>query len=300
MHKEISILGVKMDLGRTPRGADHAPESIRKSGLIQDIKLLIGSSKDLGDIASKVSDQLNTNKNLSIDINDVASDFERIASAVSKIIDAKSFPLVLGGDHSISIGTIAGIAKHYKNLGVIWYDAHADVNTHKTSITGNIYGMPLAVNLGFGYPKLVNIGGYMPKVRFENVVLIGNRELDDAEKKFLINHRLKVFSVEDVRELGIAKVLEESLRYLKASCDGIHLSFDFDAIDPQDAPGVRTPSKSGLSYAESVLALKSFADSNLITSAEFVELNPTLDNEHKTAKIAVELVKSLLVCSRRG
>lgn len=201
----------------------------------------------------------------------------------------------MGGDHSISIGTISGISKHYKNLGVIWYDAHADLNTPETTITGSIYGMPLAANLGYGYPDIIKIGGYMPKVKLENVVFIGTRELDEGEERFLIENSLKVFTIEDVQELGMEKVINDTLEYLKEKCDGIHLSFDLDSLDPRDAPGVRTPCENGLSYEESIKALSILRDSKLITSAEFVELNPLVDVENKTAKIAVNLIETLLI-----
>ena len=283
-----------MDLGKMNRGADKAPQILRKCGLLSAINGLSKGIKDLGDLPIEISDKLNLNGNLEFHIHDIIPDFEKISELLSSTITNNYFPLILGGDHSISIGTISGISKHYENLGVIWYDAHADLNTPETTITGSIYGMPLAVNLGYGYPDIIKIGGYMPKVKKENVVFIGTRELDEGEERFIIDNSLKVFTIEDVRELGIEKVINDALKYLKERCDGIHLSFDLDSLDPQEAPGVRTPCENGLSHEESIKALSILRDSKLITSAEFVELNPFVDVDNKTTKITIDLIKTLL------
>jgi arginase len=284
-----------MDLGKMNRGAYFAPQAIRNFGLLKVLNPSVENLKDIGNLSIEISDKLNLDNNFKFNIKDTVFDFERISTAVSEIISENYFPLIIGGDHSTSIGTISGIAKHYKNLGVIWYDAHADVNTPETTITGSIYGMPLAVNLGLGYPELVGIGGYSPKVRFENIIFIGTRELDDGEEKFLIDNHLTVFTVDDVRKQGMSRVIEEALNQLHSRCDGIHLSFDLDSLTPEDAPGVRTPCPMGLSYEESILALSILKQSKLITSAEFVELNPFLDINDKTVKITIELIKTLLV-----
>lgn len=295
MLDKIAVLGIKMDSGKINRGADQAPQAIRKCGLLSSNKCFTKEIKDFGDLSIEISDKLNLDNNLEFGINNAANDFEKINEFVSSAVSNNYFPLILGGDHSISIGTISGISKHYKNLGVIWYDAHADLNTPETTITGSIYGMPLAVNLGYGYPDIIKIGGYMPKVKPENVVFIGTRELDEGEERFLIENSLKVFTIEDVQELGIEKVINDTLEYLKEKCDGIHLSFDLDSLDPKDAPGVRTPCENGLSYEDSIKALSILRDSKLITSAEFVELNPLVDVENKTAKIVINLIETLLV-----
>ena len=282
-----------MDLGKVNRGAYLAPQVIRDFGLVKILDSCIKNLKDIGDLSMKISDKLDIDNNFKFNIRDIVPDFEKINIAVSNIISENYFPLILGGDHSISIGTISGIAKHYKNLGVIWYDAHVDVNTPETTITGSIYGMPLAVNLGLGYPELVGIDGYSPKVKFENIIFIGTRELDDGEKNLLINNDLTVFTVNDVKKLGMCKVMEKALDKLHLRCDGIHLSFDLDSLNPDDAPGVRTPCPIGLSYEESILALKILNRSKLITSAEFVELNPFLDVDYKTVKVTIELIRAL-------
>ncbi len=282
-----------MDLGKVNRGAYLAPQVIRDFELVKILDSCIKNLKDIGDLSMKISDKLDIDNNFKFNIRDIVPDFEKINRAVSNIISENYFPLILGGDHSISIGTISGIAKHYKNLGVIWYDAHVDLNTPETTITGSIYGMPLAVNLGLGYPELVGIDGYSPKVKFENIIFIGTRELDDGEKNLLINNDLTVFTVNDVKKLGMCKVMEKALDKLHLRCDGIHLSFDLDSLNPDDAPGVRTPCPIGLSHEESILALKILNRSKLITSAEFVELNPFLDVDYKTVKVTIELIRAL-------
>lgn len=200
---------------------------------------------------------------------------------------------MLGGDHSIAIGTLAGVAKHYKNLGVIWYDAHGDLNTAETSPSGNIHGMPLAVSIGLGHPMLTEIGGYSPKVKPENIVIIGARSLDEGERALIKENGIKVFTMHEIDRLGMSKVMEETIKYLKDKTDGVHLSLDLDGLDPSDAPGVGTPVNGGISYRESHLAMEMLAEAQLITSAEFVEVNPILDDKNKTATVAVALMGSL-------
>ncbi|MBS4161594.1 arginase, partial [Klebsiella pneumoniae] len=218
----------------------------------------------------------------------------KLAQTVDKMVASGSFPLVLGGDHSIAIGTLAGLAKHYQNLGVIWYDAHADVNTKETSPSGNIHGMPLAISMGIGHERLTGIYGDGAKVKPENIVIIGARSLDDGEKKLIRDRGIKVYTMHEIDRLGMSKVIEETIEYLSANCDGIHLSLDLDGLDPSDAPGVGTPVVGGISYRESHLAMEMLYDADIITSAEFVEVNPILDHKNKTGEAAVELVESLL------
>ncbi|GAE47737.1 arginase [Mesobacillus boroniphilus JCM 21738] len=216
-----------------------------------------------------------------------------LADEVDRIIESESFPLVLGGDHSIAIGSLTGVSKHYKNLGVIWYDAHADLNTADTSPSGNIHGMPLAVSLGLGHELLTQLGGYAPKVKPENIVIIGARALDEGEKDLIKELGIKVFTMHEIDRLGMATVIEETVNYLKEKTDGVHLSLDLDGLDPTDAPGVGTPVSGGISYRESHLAMEMLAEAKIITSAEFVEVNPILDEKNKTAVAAVALMGSL-------
>jgi arginase len=282
-----------MDLGQTRRGVDMGPSAIRYAEINERLKPLFDDIHDMGDIPigrpEVVVDKESNLRNLDL----VAEKSSLLAEKVDEIIKSGSFPLVLGGDHSIAIGTLTGVSRHYQNLGVIWYDAHGDLNTAETSPSGNIHGMPLAISLGLGHNSLTEIGGYSPKVRPENVVIIGARSLDAGEKVLIKEKGIKVFTMHEIDRLGIAKVIEETIDYLKDKTDGVHLSLDLDGLDPTDAPGVGTPVHGGISYRESNLAMEMLAESQLITSAEFVEVNPILDEKNKTARLAVELMGSL-------
>ncbi|PEZ06000.1 arginase [Bacillus sp. AFS018417] len=291
MKKEVSIVGVPMDLGQTRRGVDMGASAIRYAGVVERIQNIGYNVEDLGDICIEREFQINENEKLK-NLEQVVKVCNELASKVDTIIEKKSFPLVLGGDHSIAIGTLAGIAKHYKNLGVIWYDAHGDLNTEETSPSGNIHGMSLAASLGHGHPSLVNLYGEYPKVKKENVVIIGARSLDDGEKEFIQKEGIKVFTMHEIDRMGMTAVMEETIAYLSHT-DGVHLSLDLDGLDPHDAPGVGTPVMGGLSYRESHLAMEMLAESGIIASAEFVEVNPILDERNKTAIAAVALMGSL-------
>lgn len=294
MKKEISIIGVPMDLGQLRRGVDMGPSAIRYAGVIERLERLDYHIDDLGDIeiGRPARDKEHCEGNLR-NLEEVSEASEKLASRVDEVIKDGRFPLVLGGDHSIAIGTLAGVAKHYKNLGVIWYDAHGDLNTAETSPTGNIHGMPLAASLGYGHPSLTNIFGYAPKIKPENIVIIGARSLDTGERELIKEKGIKVYTMHEIDRLGMTAVMENAIAYLKDKTDGVHLSLDLDGLDPHDAPGVGTPVLGGISYRESHLAMEMLAESNLITSAEFVEVNPILDDKNKTATVAVALMGSL-------
>jgi arginase len=218
----------------------------------------------------------------------------QLADCVSELVAQGTFPLVLGGDHSISIGTVAGLAEHYANLGVIWFDAHSDLNTEETSPSGNIHGMSLGINLGRGIPLLTGIRGICPKIKPEHVAIIGARSLDPGEKAYIRSLGMACYTMHDIDRLGIARVMDKVIQHLRRVSDGVHVSFDIDSVDPKEAPGTGTPVKGGLSYREAHLALELLFQSDLVTSAEFVEVNPSLDKNNKTAKLAVELIGSLL------
>nr|WP_093214727.1 arginase [Sediminibacillus albus] len=294
MNKQLSIIGVPMDLGQNRRGVDMGPSAIRYAGVLETLETLEYMVEDLGDIEiarpSRGQEQLQDNLR---NLKQVAEGNEKLAEKVDKAVADGRFPLVLGGDHSIAIGSLAGIAKHYENLGVIWYDAHGDLNTSDTSPSGNIHGMPLAVNLGMGHERLTNILDYQPKIKPENIVIVGARSLDQGEKELIREKGIKVYSMHEVDRLGMTAVITEIIEYLKDKTDGVHLSLDLDGLDPSDAPGVGTPVIGGLSYRESHLAMEMLAETNMITSAEFVEVNPILDEKNKTATIAVGLMGSL-------
>lgn len=291
--KKLSIIGMPMDLGQMRRGVDMGPSAIRYAGINERLKPLFDEVHDLGDIPigrpEVVVDKESNLRNLDL----VAEKSSLLAEKVDEAIQSGAFPLVLGGDHSIAIGTLAGVAKHYKNLGVIWYDAHGDLNTAETSPSGNIHGMPLAVSIGLGHRSLTDIAGFSPKVKPENVVIIGARSLDEGERILIKETGIKVYTMHEIDRLGMTKVMEETIGYLKEKTDGVHLSLDLDGLDPHDAPGVGTPVMGGISYRESHLAMEMLQEAQIITSAEFVEVNPILDEKNKTAICAVGLMGSL-------
>jgi arginase len=293
MRRKISIVGAPMDLGQLRRGVDMGPSAIRYAGVVERLESLGYQVDDLGDIEigrdRLTTDPLTGLRNLEA----VVQASAKVAEKVDKIMKEGSFPLVLGGDHSIAIGTLAGISKYFKNLGVIWFDAHGDLNTPETSPSGNIHGMPLAVSLGLGETTLTQIGGYCPKIQPENIVIIGARSLDEGEKRLIKEKGIKVYTMHEIDRLGIPKVIEETIAYFKNRSDGVHLSLDLDGLDPLYAPGVGTPVEGGLNYRESHLAMEMLFESGMITSAEFVEVNPILDERNKTGILAVGLMASL-------
>ncbi len=294
MVKDISIIGVPMDLGQMRRGVDMGPSAIRYAGVVERLEGLHYDIDDLGDIEISRPTRGEVARDESLkNLEKVSEANEKLAAAVDEVIVKGRFPLVLGGDHSIAIGTLAGVSKHYNNLGVIWYDAHGDLNTADTSPSGNIHGMPLAASLGLGSKRLTDIAGYSPKIKPDNVVIIGARSLDEGEKKLIKQLGVKVYTMHEIDRLGMTKVMEETIAYLSERTNGVHLSLDLDGLDPHDAPGVGTPVLGGISYRESHLAMEMLEESKLITSAEFVEVNPILDDKNKTATVAVALMGSL-------
>ncbi|WP_313894183.1 arginase [Psychrobacillus sp.] len=290
----ISIIGVPMDLGQNRRGVDMGPSAIRYAGVMERLEALGHSVKDEGDIAiGHTRKEQPTDTHLR-NLEEVIEGNTKLGDKVHEVLKGSQFPLVLGGDHSIAIGTLAGLADHYENLGVIWYDAHADLNTAETSPSGNIHGMPLAASLGLGHKDLVNIRGYAPKIKPENVIIIGARSVDPGERELIKELGIKVFTMHEIDKLGMTEVMDQAIAYLKErKVDGVHLSLDLDGLDPLYTPGVGTPVPGGISYRESHLAMEMLYTEGFITSAEFVEVNPILDEKNKTADVAVALMGSL-------
>jgi arginase len=292
--KSVSIIGVPSDYGQRRRGVDMGPSAIRYAGVIERLQAIGFDVNDLGDIRLIQNDLHNDEDERLRNLEEIIHLSESLASKVNQTIEANSIPLVLGGDHSIAIGTLAGLGNKYENLGVIWFDAHADINTPDSTPSGNIHGMPLAVSLGLGHEKLTHIAAYAPKVKKENIIIIGARSVDEGEKVLIKQLGIKVYSMHEIDRLGMAEVMERAISYLKARhVDGVHLSLDLDAIDPLYTPGVGTPVAGGISYRESHLAMEMLQEANFITSAEFVEVNPILDERNRTADVAVALIGSL-------
>ncbi|ARJ38753.1 arginase [Sporosarcina sp. P21c] len=290
----ISIIGVPVDLGQSRRGVDMGPSAIRYAGAVERLQALGHHVMDEGNISVSPIRDLSCNEVGLKNLTEVTEATEELAATVSAIVKNKKFPLVLGGDHSIAIGTLAGLAEHYKNLGVIWYDAHADMNTSETSPSGNIHGMPLAVSMGLGHEQLVNVHSEGAKIKPENVVIIGARSVDPGERQMIKEKGVKVFTMHEIDRYGMSVVIQQTLEYFASrQVDGVHLSLDLDGLDPLYTPGVGTPVPGGITYRESHLAMELLEDAHVITSAEFVEVNPVLDEYNKTADVAVGLMGSL-------
>ncbi|MBU1344795.1 MAG: arginase [Proteobacteria bacterium] len=299
MKKKISIIGVPMDFGQQLRGVDMGPAAVRYTGLISRLRALGHEVVDTGDIRIPIRDSEACIKKADSSINEdkflkeITQICESIYTVGKEVVKKGHFPLFIGGDHSIAVGTVAAVTKDNDPIGLIWIDAHGDFNTPDTSPSGNIHGMPLAALIGEGHESLVNVGRPGKKILPENVVLIGQRDLDASEKKRLKKSGVTIFTMRDIDEQGISSVANKALMkfiHLKR----IHLTVDMDALDPVEAPGVGTPVPGGISYREAHLLMEILADSGKITSMDLVEINPILDVANKTAELAVELTLSAL------
>mgnify|MGYP001284948692 CR=1 FL=1 len=293
MKQTIQIIGMPMDLGQGRRGVDMGPSAIRYACLQKLLRELGYQVEDMGDLVVPSPESVPIHDSSLKYLPTLKEVNEQLAEKVRKVMSKGDFPLILGGDHSLSIGTIAGVAKHVQKLGVIWFDAHADMNTAETSPSGNIHGMSLAVALGVGHRDLVTIGGFSPKIEPENTVIVGARSLDAGEQALIQQLGVHVFTMHEVDRLGMAAVMEKTLEIVTKHTDGVHLSFDLDGLDPKDAPGVGTPVQGGVTYREGHLAMELLAEENCLVSAEFVEVNPILDVANQTAKVAVQLIGSV-------
>jgi arginase len=285
-----------MDLGSGRRGVDMGPSAIRIAGLDQRLRELGHKVVDDGDIVIKNMEELKVGNERARYLGEIARASGVIARKVERIIGLGHFPLVLGGDHSIAVGTVSGIAafarREGRRVGMLWIDAHGDINTPETSPSGNIHGMPLAALLGYGASELTEIGGWAPKVDPANVALVGIRSLDTGEKKRLKETGVQVHTMSEIDRHGVHQVMKKAMARVTDGTDFVHVSFDLDAIDPAVAPGVGTPVKGGLDYREAHLIMEVIADSGIMTSMEVVEANPILDQHNASAEFAVELIQS--------
>lgn len=291
----IHLLGVPMDLGAGRRGVDMGPSAIRIAGVSEKLQNLGHTVVEEGDIPTKIPEQQKVKNPKLKYLSEIVRACTLLSNKVEKILSNGDFPLVLGGDHSIAIGTIAGVSnfckKNNKKLGVIWVDAHGDMNTDETSPSGNIHGMPLAASIGLGALELTSVGGDFQKVDPKNVVMIAIRDLDEGEKSAIKKNNISIFTMEDIDKHGMAVVINKALRKLR-ECDFIHISFDLDAMDPKECPGVGTPVKGGLDYREAHLIMETLSEQNRMHSLEVVEANPILDTRNQSAEFAVELMQS--------
>lgn len=293
MPRQISIIGVPMDFGQMLRGVDMGPAALRYTGLVSRLRALGHVVRDKGDVKIPIRDAdreaaLTPDKYL----NEITQICQAVFEAGREEVNQGHFPLFLGGDHSIAVGTVSAVAGD-DPIGLIWIDAHGDFNTPETSSSGNIHGMPLAALIGEGHPSLVNVGRPGMKIHPENVVMIGQRDLDPKEKKRLKKSGITIFTMRDIDEQGISSVANKAIMKF-AHLKRIHLTVDMDALDPLEAPGVGTPVPGGITYREAHLLMETLADSGKVASMDIVEINPILDVANKTAELAVELTLSVL------
>jgi arginase len=291
--RPVALIGASLDLGAGRRGVDMGPSAIRYAGLDARIERLGRNVYDWGNVEGAVPEATEMGSERVRFLAPIKQACERVAHLVARAVEEGLQPLVLGGDHSVAIGTLGGLARGNGAGGVLWLDAHGDLNRPETSPTGNVHGMPLAAALGLAGPEFESDAWPLPAVAAERVALVGVRSLDPAEAKLIAETGVSVYTMSDVDRLGLERVVREALAKI-AGPGFVHVSLDMDALEPDIAPGVGTPVRGGLSYREAHLAMELVAESGLAGSLEVVEVNPILDRENETAKLAVELVASAL------
>jgi len=294
--KKIRVIGVPLDLGQSRRGVDMGPSAVRVAGLEARLEEIGHQVEDAGNIAVAIPEQKKEGDQHAKYLKEITATCTKQAELVIKTLEASKVPLVLGGDHSVAAGTVAGVAEFYRRqnqkVGLIWIDAHTDINTPESSPSGNVHGMPLAAIMGLGPPELANILNFSPKIAPENCVLVGVRDIDAVEKENVRKAGIDVFTMRDIDERGMRTVMEEALRIAGRGTAGYHVSLDMDWVDPEDAPGVGTPVRGGATYREAHLAMEIIADHGRMVSFEIVEVNPVIDEHNQTADLAVELALS--------
>lgn len=292
----IHLLGVPMDLGAGRRGVDMGPSAIRIAGIAERLKELGHKIVDDGDLDIKIMEEIRVGDTRARYIKEITRASKLLAKNAERIMARGRFPLFLGGDHSIAVGSVSGIAafarRKRKKLGVLWIDAHGDLNTPTTSPSGNVHGMPLASLLGYGPGDLKTVGGNFDKIDPDNVALVGVRSLDEGERKLIETTGVQVYTMSDIDRQGIHRVMKKALSKVTNGTGFVHVSFDLDSVDPTIAPGVGTPVKGGLDYREAHLIMESINEAKVMTSLEIVEVNPILDEHNTSAEFAVELVQS--------
>jgi arginase len=294
----IAIIGAPLDLGAGRRGVDMGPSAIRLAGLHGRLSSLGYAVEDLGNVSVAQMEAVPEGPENAKYLPQIAKTCTKLAHMVNQAVTAGHLPLVLGGDHSVAVGTVAGVGSVYhqrgESIGVIWIDAHADMNTPESSPSGNVHGMPLACCIGDGPEELTHILDYAPKVDPRNTVLIGIRDVDQREGDHIRASGVTAFTMRDVDERGLRTVMTEAIRIAGGGTHGIHLSLDMDSVDPDEAPGVGTPVRGGMTYREAHLAMEILSDSDRMVSIEVVEVNPVLDSRNRTALLAVELIMSAM------
>lgn len=295
----IAIIGAPLDLGAGRRGVDMGPSALRVAGLGRRIAELGYDVEDLGNVPVQQAESLaDAGPPSAKYLYQIAATCKRLGDLVSQAMSNGKAPLVMGGDHSIAVGTVAGVAQHFRNIeakiGLIWIDAHTDMNTPEISPSGNVHGMPLACCMGLGPSELVDLLGFSPKIDPRNVALVGIREVDITERQIVRQTGVHTFTMRDIDERGMSAVMREAISVAMLGTAGFHLSLDMDFVDPEHAPGVGTPVRGGGTYREAHLAMEIVNDSGGMVSMEVVEVNPVIDEQNRTAELAVELVLSAM------
>ncbi|MGP8270931.1 MAG: arginase [Terracidiphilus sp.] len=294
--RQIEIIGAPLDLGQLRRGVDMGPSALRVAGLATKLEALGYTVTDRGNVAVPVAEIADRGDNRARFLNAIAKSDELVAGYVSEALKRHATPIVVGGDHSVAAGTVAGVAQHFRAqeqaIGLIWIDAHSDINTPQTSDSGNVHGMPLAAVLGMGPEALSNLLGWSPKVLAQHAALVGIRDVDPGERENIRRTGVTAFTMRDIDELGMRAVMEKAIQIAGAGTAGYHVSLDMDWVDPEEAPGVGTPVPGGATYREAHLAMEILADHGGILSFELVEVNPILDERNRTANLATELICS--------
>lgn len=291
--RKIQIIGAPIDLGSESLGVDIGPNAIRHAGLISALKAFGYDVLDSGNINTNPPLTKPRNQKLKY-LKEILSANEKLANIIYQGLKKDYLPITLGGDHTVALGSVSAIKKYYKEIALIWIDAHPDTNTEKTTLTGNIHGMPLAVLLGEGNCKLTHFLNIYPKLNPANVVIIGAKDIDEGEMEIIRKYKLLMFTVDDIEEQGIHQVVQKTLKKILKKVKHLHISIDLDAIDIKDAPGVGMQNYGGLTYREISYLARKIGEINISKSIDVVELNPTRDLENKTAKLAVELILSFL------
>lgn len=294
--RKIRVIGVPLDLGQSRRGVDMGPSAVRVAGLEARLEALGHEVEDGGNVPVAIPEQKKEGAANAKYLKEITATCTKQAELVVKTLEAGRVPLALGGDHSMAVGTVSGVAEYYRRqgqrIGLIWIDAHTDINTPDSSPSGNVHGMPLAALMGLWQGELANIYDFSPKVKPENCVLVGVRDIDAVEKENVHRAGIGVFTMRDIDERGMRTVMEEALRMAGRGTAGYHISLDMDWVDPEDAPGVGTPVRGGATYREAHLAMEIIADHGRLLSFEIVEVNPVIDEHNRTADLAVELALS--------
>jgi arginase len=289
---KVRIIGVPIDLGADRRGVDMGPSAIRYAGLNAKLINMGIEVEDMGNIEVPQPETREIKDRKLKYLPEIVKVSDELCAMVADAAEKGCIPLILGGDHSIGIGSLAGMSKAKKKMGVLWFDTHGDFNSPDTTSSGNIHGMPLAVSMGIGDDRLVSTGDGGAKISEENTVLIGIRNLDTEERAALLKSKITVFTMSDIDKLGMKEVMRRALEIVTDGTDGVHVSFDLDVIDPSEAPGVGTPVPGGINYREAHLAMELVAEAGIMSSMEMAEVNPILDTRNRTAELAVGLITS--------